>query len=79
MLGGLGQAKIWNLKKKLFPKNGEEPPSARLNKVGELVTDKEALEALYLETYTERLQPNQKSPEYEDLISLKEYLFDLQY
>ena len=53
MLNGLGQVKIWKMKKKLFPKSGNEPPSAKLNKLGELVTEKDALEDLYLETYSE--------------------------
>ena len=79
MFDGIGQAKIWNMKKKLFPKSGSEPPSAKLNREGQLVTERDALEDLYLETNTERLQPNPVSPEYKDLSDMKEYLFELQY
>ena len=34
------QLKTWKLKKKLVPKNSEDPPSAKMNPKGELVTEK---------------------------------------
>ena len=57
------QLKTWNLKKKLAPKNTIEPPSAKRNSQGELTTDLEELKELYLETYRDRLTPNDV-PEY---------------
>ena len=74
---GFSQAKTWKLKKKLVPKNTIDPPAAKKDKFGNLVTDKDALEALYIDTYKERLKPNTISPGLEDLKDLKEYLFKL--
>ena len=57
-LEGFNQVKTWALKKKLAPKNTIDPPSAKRNADGELVTNKEELEKLYLDTYVERLTNN---------------------
>ena len=76
---GFNQAKTWGLTKKLCPKNTIEPPHAKKDKNGDMVTDKEALKKLYVETYTERLTPNQVNEEYSELKSMKEYLFDMNY
>jgi hypothetical protein len=65
------------LKKKLAPKNTIDPPAAKIDKFGNLVTDKKGLEELYLETYKDRLKPNEIADGLEDLKSLKEYLFQL--
>ena len=56
---GFSQIKTYNLKKRLCPKNSMEPPSAKRNSDGELVSDPEELENLYLETYIKRLAPNE--------------------
>jgi hypothetical protein len=71
---GFSQPKTWKLKKKLAPKNTIDPPAAKKDKFGNLVTDKDGLEALYLETYQERLKPNKIADGLEELKSLKEYL-----
>ena len=65
------------MKKKLAPKNTIDPPAAKIDKFGNLVTDKKGLEELYLETYKDRLKPNEIADGLEDLKSLKEYLFRL--
>ena len=75
---GFSQAKTWNLMKKLSPKNTIDPPAAKKDNLGELVTDQEALETLYLETYKSRLQPNPVSKDMAELKYLKEYLYDMQ-
>ena len=49
-LEGFNQAKVWTLKKKLSPKNSEDPPMAKKDKNGTLITDKKLLEKLYLDT-----------------------------
>ena len=67
------------MKKKLAPKNTFDPPAAKKDKYGNLVSDKEALEALYLDTYRERLKPNAILEGLEDLKALKEYLFRLRF
>ena len=77
VLEGYSQPKTWKLKKKLAPKNTFDPPAAKKDKAGNLVTDKEGLENLYIETYKDRLQPNKIADGLEDLKSLKEYLFKL--
>ena len=76
-LEGFSQAKTWKLKKKLASKNTIDPPAAKKDKWGNLVTGKEALAALYIETYRDRLKPNPISNDLKDLKELKEYLFDL--
>ena len=76
---GYNQAKTWGMKKKLCPKNTIDPPCAKINRDGELITDKDALEKLYVETYTERLKPNPIDEESAELKSLQEYLFNLNY
>jgi hypothetical protein len=47
-LKGFNIAKTWNLKKKLAPKNQSEPPMAKKDANGSLVTDKKQLENLYI-------------------------------
>ena len=71
---GFSQPNTWKLKKKLAPKNTIDPPAAKQDKFGNLVTDKEGLEALYLDTYIQRLKPNKIADGLEELKSLKEYL-----
>ena len=53
-LEGFTQAKIWSLKKNLSPKNSEDPPMAKKDSKGNLITDKTLLEKLYLDTYVDR-------------------------
>ena len=74
---GFSQPKTWKLKKKLAPKNTFDPPAAKKDKSGNMVTDKEGLETLYIDTYKDRLKPNTIADGLEDLKSLKEYLFQL--
>ena len=76
-LEGFSQVKTWGLTKKLCPKNTLDPPCAKKNKDGNLVSNKEALEKLYIETYTERLEPNPIREEYSDLKAMKQYLFKM--
>ena len=75
---GFSQAKTWALKKKLSPKNTIDPPAAKKDEHGNLVTDRELLEDLYVRTYESRLQPNPVPDEYKELEELKEYLFEIQ-
>ena len=76
---GFSQLKAWEMKKRLCPKNTPDPPAAKKDKHGNLVTEKEALENLYIETYVDRLKPNTISEGLEDLEKLKNYLFELRY
>ena len=74
---GFNQVKTWGLKKKLAPKNTIDPPAAKKNDSGQLVTEKQALENLYLETYRKRLTSNPIPEDLSELMELKEGLFDI--
>ena len=76
-LEGFSQVKTWNLRKKLAPKTSIDPPAAKRDATGKLVTDKKELEELYLKTYIDRLTPNPVKEDLEELFKLKSMLFDL--
>ena len=76
---GVNMAKNWNLKKRLAPKNTADPPMAKKDASGNLVTEKTKLENLYLETYVKRLQPNKIAEGLESLEEMKEFLYKLRY
>ena len=65
--------------KKLASRNSIEPPAAKRDKFGNLVTSRESLEKLYLDTYKERLQPNTIASDIKETSELKEYLLSLQF
>ena len=52
---GFGHQKVWKMKKLLAPKNTFEPPTAKKDAQGNLITDLKNLENLYLHTYLKRL------------------------
>ena len=70
---------IWNLKRKLSPRNNTPLSVAKKDEAGNLVTDAEELEDLYIRTYSSRLSPNQVPAPLEDIKDLKAYLFDLNF
>ena len=55
--GRIDAQKFWKLKKKLFPKSND-PPSAMLDKQGNMLTSKRDIENRAVEVYTERLGAN---------------------
>ena len=55
--GRIDAQKFWKLKKRLFPKSND-PPSAMLDKQGNLLTSKVDIENRAVEVYTERLGEN---------------------
>ena len=59
---GFGHQKVWKMKKILAPKNTFETPTAKKDDQGNLITDLKNLENLYLNTYINRLRPNQVQP-----------------
>ena len=73
------QAKMWEVKKKLVPKNGGQPPTAKRDKQGNLVTDKTLIKKLLVDNYKERLSPNIIEEELEEIEELKETLYSLRY
>ena len=56
--GKINSHKFWNLKKKICPKS-KDPPSAMIDKDGNLLTTHEDIEKKAIEVYTERLKPNE--------------------
>ena len=76
-LDGFNQNRMWNVKKKVFPKNVEEPPAAIKDTNGNLITEKERIKDIFRNNYKERLKPNTMEEELKDLESLKEELFNL--
>ena len=55
--GRIDAQKFWQMKKKIFPKHND-PPSAMLNKEGNIITSREAIEERAIHVYTERLEAN---------------------
>ena len=78
-LEGVNMAKTWNLKKRLAPKNSLDTPMAKKDATGNLVTDNNELENLYIETYMKRLQPNKITEGLETLEEMKEFLYQIRY
>ena len=65
---------IWNLKRKIFPKNRETLPSAKKDFAGNLVTTQPQLKQLYLSTFSQRLRSRPMRDDYKSLKELKENL-----
>ena len=65
---------IWNLKRKIFPKNKETLPFAKKDFSGNLVTTQPQLKQLYLNTFAERLRSRPMKDDYKSLKELKENL-----
>ena len=74
--GGFSQLLYWKLKRKLIGKD-IDPPSAKVDKNGALVTSQNMLNELYLNTYIERLSPNEESEEIGDILKLKNELWKI--
>ena len=64
--GGMSANKIWKLKKKLCPRS-RDPPTAMLDKEGNLLTSDESIEKRALEVYTKRLEGNKMVDNLKDL------------
>ena len=59
---------MWKLKKKLIRRN-YDPPMAKQDKSGNLVTSAVKLKHLYEETYQDRLSQNEIKPDLKHLFS----------
>ena len=68
---------MWGVLKKVFPKNTQPPIIAKRDFSGQIITNQETLEKLYLETYRVRLRQRPIKAEYLELKKLKESLFNL--
>ena len=74
--GCFSQCGMWQLKSKLCPRP-LDPPTAKLDKNGKLVTNPQKLLDLYLETYSDRLRHREMKKEYADVFHLKNNLWKL--
>ena len=74
--GGFSQLGMWKLKSKLCPRS-HDPPTAKLDRNGKLVTNPQKLLDLYVETYSDRLSHKRIKAEYKDIFLLKNHLWQL--
>ena len=68
--GNFCQLGMWKIKRKLCPQI-PDPPMAKVDENGSLVTAPNLLKDLYLKTYVNRLSHRQMKPEYNDIYYLK--------
>ena len=54
--GSTNNMGIWNIKKKVFPKNAEALPFAKKDVTGKVVSSQKELKQLYLDIFTHRLR-----------------------
>ena len=71
--GGVHSGKLWKLRKKLFPKS-RDPPTAMLDKEGNLVTSEHEIMNLAVKTYQERIKNRKMKENLETVKNLKEDL-----
>ena len=72
--GNFSQIKLWKLKQKLCPKPSD-PPMAKKDREGNLITSPDLLKNLYLQTYQDRLRNRDMKEELMDVFFLKEELW----
>ena len=76
--GKFNQLGMWKIKSKLFPRP-KDPPTAKKDDYGNLITAPQALKDLYLITYKNRLEHRKMNERYENLRKLKSDLWDLRF
>ena len=74
--GKFSQNGVWKLKKKLCLKS-RDPPMAKKDIEGNLVTNPQLLKELYMDTYKHRLRHRKMNEEYVDILNMKESLWKL--
>ena len=72
--GNFSQLKLWKLKQKLCPKTCD-PPMAKKDENGTLITAPNTLKSLYVRTYQNRLKNREMKDELMDIYFLKEELW----
>ena len=73
----VNKAKIWKLKQNLIPKNCQEPPIAKRDKNGNVVRGKKQIKNILVDTYKQRLSPNEMEQSLSEIEELKETLHKL--
>ena len=74
--GSFSQHGLWKLKSKLCQKK-IDPPMAKVDSCGQIITSPNLLKDLYLRTYKARLSHRTMQIEYEDIFNLKTELWDI--
>ena len=72
--GNFSQIGLWKLKKKLCPQI-TDPPMAKHDNTGNLITTTEGIKSLYLDTYRNRLKHREMNKNYMDIYFLKSELW----
>ena len=72
--GNFSQIGLWKLKQKLCPQT-TDPPMAKYDNTGNLITTTEGLKSLYLDTYRNRLKHREMNENYMDIYFLKSELW----
>ena len=76
--GRFSQLGMWKLKNQLVPKD-MDPPMAKQDKYGNLITTPEALKKLYLETYVDRLNHREIKPDMKNHYLKKMELWNMRF
>ena len=76
--GNFHHAGIWRVKNSVLPRP-QDPPMAKRDSGGNLVTAPNPLKNLYAETYKKRLENRIIKSEHKDLYELKTHLWELRY
>jgi hypothetical protein len=72
--GSFSRNGMWKVKAKLLPRQ-RDPPTAKRDSQGNIITKTESLKQLYLDTYTNRLQPRVMKSEFKEIYHLKTKLW----
>ena len=68
---------MWDLQRKIFPKNPPNLPTAKIDVEGKIVTSHRDLQKLYLDTFVHRLRHRPIKEDYAEVFVLKEQLCKL--
>ena len=74
--GGFSQIGMWRVKNKLFPRPND-PPMAKRDPYGNIITAPSQLKSLYVETYKHRLRHRPIDANFKDIMELKTQLWEL--
>ena len=73
--GSFSQTGLWKVKRKLLPRK-TDPPMAKKDAEGNLITGTEALKNLYIQTYSDRLKHQEMKEEFLEIYQLKTLLWN---
>ena len=71
------RVKMWKLRQKVCPKIQPSCPVAKINQNGDIVSNRDELKQLYVDTYRDRLRHRVIKPNYDQIKQLKDYLFQV--